>query len=122
MDYISHKAGASYYIEITDKAFVLESEQDALDLAALCSGTGASWLLISSMNIGSDFYDLASGLAGAALQKFSNYRINFAAIVPREKIKGRFGEMVLESNRGRQFRFFTGKEEAEKWFNEAGSS
>jgi PadR family transcriptional regulator AphA len=122
MDCILHNEGARSYIEISDKAFILESEQDAIDLAALCVETGSSWLLLNSTNISDEFYDLASGLAGAALQKFSNYRINFAAVVPQERIKGRFGEMVLESNRGRQFRFFTGKAEAEKWLMEGSAS
>jgi hypothetical protein len=119
MDYVLHNAGAHNYIEISDRDFILESEQDALDLAVLCVETGSSWLLLNRTNLSGVFFDLSSGLAGAALQKFSNYRINFAAIIPQERIAGRFGEMVLESNRGKQFRFFTEKAEAEKWLTES---
>jgi len=117
MEYIIHNEGPRSFVEITDHSFILESEQDALDLASLSVENGTSCLLLNKWNLDDKFFDLRTGLAGASLQKFSNYRISFAAVVPEGKIKGRFGEMALESNRGNQFRFFSKKDEAVEWIN-----
>ena len=119
MDYFIRNAGNLIYIEITDPSFVIDNEQDSLDLAALCGENFVGRLLINKENLPDKFFDLKTGLAGAVLQKFSTYRIKCAAIVPVEKIKGRFREMVIETNRGNQFRVFTAKEEAEKWIGGA---
>ncbi len=107
MNHVIHSDKAIPYLELTDRSFKLYSEQDALDLAALCSENGTSRLLVYSDNIGEDFFNLSSGLAGSVLQKFSNYRISCAVVIPLEKLTGRFREMVIEANRGGQFRFFT---------------
>jgi PadR family transcriptional regulator AphA len=115
MKHIVHRKSGIVYLEISDRAFVLESEQDALDLAALCGEYASNLLLLNTWNLDDRFYDLKTGLAGSVLQKFSSYRINMAAVVPPEAIKGRFGEMVMEANKGKQFRICTEKADAERW-------
>jgi PadR family transcriptional regulator AphA len=115
MEFIIHNAGSCTCLEVTDKSFIIESEQDAVDLAALCGENEASGLLVNSWNLDGKFFDLTTGLAGAVLQKFSNYRLTFAAVVPADKMTGRFREMAIELNRGRQFRVLTERDEAEKW-------
>ena len=56
------------------------------------------------------FFDLKTGLAGAALLKWSNYFLRVAVILPPERIgTGRFAEFVMETNRGNQFRVFSDK-------------
>jgi PadR family transcriptional regulator, regulatory protein AphA len=117
MDYVYHTDGLDGWVEITDTVFRVETEDDALDIAALCTENGSSRLLTGPGVLGEKFYDLRSGLAGAVLQKFSNYRITFAAVIPAEKITGRFGEMVLEANKGKQFRFFTDRESGAAWIS-----
>ena len=115
MDYLIQKTGNLIYLEITETTFVLNDEQDSLDLAALCGENLISRLLLNGYNLPDKFFDLKTGLAGAVLQKFSTYRITCAAVIPAEKITGRFREMVIETSRGAQFRFYTTKAEAEKW-------
>lgn len=115
MEYLLHKAGNLIYLEITDTSFVLGDEQDSLNLAVLCVENFTTRLLLNVYNLPDFFFDLKTGLAGAVIQKFSTYRITYAAVVPVKKIAGRFREMVIETNRGDQFRFFTTKAEAEKW-------
>lgn len=111
-DYIIKEAYGKKYVE---GAFVLENEQDALDIAAVCSENETSLLLLKHKNLSPDFYDLKTGLAGAILQKFMNYRIIAAAVIPPEYISGRFREMVIESNRGTRFRVFAIEKDAIKW-------
>ena len=53
---------------------------------------------------------------GNILQKFRNYGIKVAAILPKEKFnKGKFSEMVAEENRSSEFRVFMDREAAEEW-------
>ncbi|MFN8210551.1 MAG: DUF4180 domain-containing protein [Bacteroidales bacterium] len=115
MDFrIINKDGSSY-LELTDPGFKINDEQDAVDLAAICRENGTSKMLVSAENLTNDFYDLSTRLAGNILQKFSNYRMIFAAVVPAHRVKGRFGEMALEMNRGKQFHISTEKQDAENW-------
>jgi hypothetical protein len=49
------------------------------------------------------------------LQKFANYHMKVAVVLQASHIKGKFGEFVLETNRGSQLRVFQSPEEAEQW-------
>jgi PadR family transcriptional regulator AphA len=103
------------YIETIQGEFIIEKEEDALDLLSLCGEHEISCLLIHYENLSAGFFDLRTGLAGSVLQKFVLYRLKTAAIIPPEKIEGRFGEMVREANRGNQFRVFNTSAEAVAW-------
>jgi len=120
MEYVLRDKGDVTFVEITDKQFIISEEQDALDLAALCGENGTDRLLVGSENLDDRFYNLKTGLAGAVLQKFSNYRILFAAVVAPDKLTGRFGELALEAGKGKSLRFFTGKNDAERWISGQG--
>ena len=110
-----NKDGQSY-LECLADGGVLKSEADALDLVAACGENGVERLLLHAENLDDDFYNLKSGLAGAALLKFSNYFIKAAAVIPAEIAnQGRFGEMVLETNRGSAFRVFQDEDKAVAW-------
>jgi len=104
------------FVECLPDGGLITSEQDALDLVGICGEHRTFALLLHETNLNEDFYDLRTGLAGAVLQKLFNYSIRVAAVLPLERsTRGRFGEMVLESNRGRQFRVFTTREAAVQW-------
>ena len=103
------------YVEVQEGTTVITREEDAVDLAGICGVNDTDLLLLSRDTLPEEFYDLKSGLAGAVLQKFSNYRIKAAAIIQPEKITGRFREMVIETNRGNHFRVFKNREDAERW-------
>lgn len=97
----------------------LASEDDALELIAACGENDTPRLLLHAENLPADFYRLSTGLAGRLLLKFSNYRLRVAAVLPLELTRqGRFHEMVLETNRGNEFRVFQDREAAEQWLVE----
>ena len=50
------------------------------------------------------------------LSKFQIYNIK-AALIPQDKplLEERFGEMVLESNKGNDFRLYDSAQAAEEW-------
>ena len=98
----------------------LSKEQDALDLIGELAGYEANRLLIHYGALSEDFFNLRTGLAGALMLKWSMYRIATAAVIPTEiASEGRFGEMVLETNRrkSREFRVFATREEALDWLS-----
>ena len=104
------------YVECLAGGGLIQAERDALDLAAACWEHQTARLLIHAASLSEDFYQLKTGLAGAVLQKFANYHIRAAAVIPAELAgQGRFGEMVLEANRGNQFRVFQDHAAAERW-------
>ncbi len=107
------------WVECFPAGNLIASEADALDWVALCGEYGAGALLIHAENLPDAFYDLSSGFAGAILLKFANYRLRLAAVVSADKInRGKFHEMVLETNRGNNFRVFTDRGRAEDWLCE----
>jgi hypothetical protein len=94
----------------------LKSEADALDAVTACGEYDTNKILIPGESLSESFYDLKSGLAGAVLLKFSNYRIKAAVIVRPENIgHGKFYEFVLEANRGNDFRVFQDRDKALDW-------
>jgi Domain of unknown function (DUF4180) len=90
--------------------------EDALDLVAACIERDAERLLLESHTLPAAFFDLRSGFAGEFLQKFVNYQIQLAAVFPSEDgYSDRFREFLLEAKRGRGFRVFAARPEAEAW-------
>jgi PadR family transcriptional regulator, regulatory protein AphA len=112
------KDGVSY-LECQPVGSLLASERDVLDLLAACMENGTNRILIPIDCLPDEFFDLKTGLAGVVLQKFVNYSVRAAAVIPAERVgQGRFAEMVLETNRGSQFRVFESRESAEHWLIE----
>lgn len=86
--------------------WMLSSEQDAANLVCACAENDTYRILIPGSVLPPGFYDLRTGLAGAILGKFSIYRMRVGFTIPLEKMTlGRFGEMVLECNRGNEIHF-----------------
>jgi PadR family transcriptional regulator, regulatory protein AphA len=104
------------YLDCVSDGRRIENENDALDLVAACGESHVDRLMLHADNLNADFYRLRTGLAGAVLQKFVNYHIRVAAVIPTELInQGRFYEMALEANRGSQFHIFQDSQTAERW-------
>ncbi len=107
--------GASYLECIPTERWI-QRETDALDLVAACIENGTDQLMLHAGCLSEDFYRLRTGLAGAVLQKFTDYHIRVAAVIPLElSSQGHFGEMVSEANRGNTFHVFQIREAAERW-------
>jgi DNA-binding PadR family transcriptional regulator len=116
MSYKVIENGTKKYVEFISSADKLASEQDALDLVALCGENDTNLLMLHGSALSEDFFRLKTGIAGGMLQKFINYYVKTAVIIPESiSNKGRFREMALEANKGNQFRIFENREAAESW-------
>jgi hypothetical protein len=116
MNYQIREIESKKYIEIISATEPLSTENDALDLVALCWEHETTALMIHFAALSEDFFKLKTKLAGNMIQKFTNYAIKVAAIIPHETSqKGRFKEMATETNKGNHFRLYESKEEAEEW-------
>ena len=74
--------------------------------------------MLYSENLPDRFFDLSSGEAGAILQKFRNYNIRLAIVCSSSvRLSQRFGEMVAEERRGRNFGLFETKDSARQWLS-----
>lgn len=92
--------------ELTDKNFVINEVQDALDLMADVSYNGCNRLVVYENNLNSDFFDLSTGFAGEILQKFSNYNLKLAVIGDFSLIESKsLRAFISESNRGNMIFF-----------------
>lgn len=115
MNYKIIKKNNQKYIELFSAPAPLRTEADALDVVALCGETDTNRLMIHHEVLSGDFFRLKTRAAGGIIQKFVNYRVKAAAIVPADVLDGRFGQWAGESNRGSQFGLFTDRESAEAW-------
>lgn len=116
MNYKVIEKSNNKYIKYTSAETLLRTEQDALDLIAACFENEAHLLMLDAEVLSDDFYKLRTGLAGMVLQKFINYRVKVAVIITGEmEIKGKFRELLVESNKGNDFRVFDNITEAENW-------
>lgn len=93
----------------------IDSERAAVDLVALCLEYGCNSILLPGERITDDFLRLRTGIAGRVLGKFANYRIRVACVMSNDRIKGKFEDFALESNRGNVFRIYETIEDAEPW-------
>jgi hypothetical protein len=104
------------YIEVDASEVRISNEKDVLDLISVCWENSTYLMIIHQEALSQDFFNLRTGLAGTMLQKFMNYNIKSALVITNEDvIRGRFGEMVIESNKGNYFRVFKNTGDAEKW-------
>ena len=116
MNYQIREIENKKYIELISTNKPLSTENDALDLIALCWEHEANALMIHYAALSEDFFKLKTKVAGNIIQKFINYGIKAAAIIPQETIQnGRFKEMAMETNKGNHFRLYESNEDAEKW-------
>jgi hypothetical protein len=108
------------YLECLAGENLITNEQDTLDWIALCGENQVSGMLIHESNLTPEFFRLRTGVAGDILQRFAIYRVRLAALLSQETAnQGRFREMVLETNRGNQFRVFFNRQQAENWLYNA---
>jgi PadR family transcriptional regulator, regulatory protein AphA len=116
MNYQIREIENKKYIELISATTLISTENDALDLVSLCWEHDTYSLMIHYEDLSEDFFKLKTKVAGNIIQKFINYGLKAAAIIPQEVIqKGRFREMALETNKGNHFRMYESKEEAAKW-------
>ncbi|GAA5512122.1 hypothetical protein Dcar01_00836 [Deinococcus carri] len=73
-------------------------------------------LILTEADLAPEFFRLRSGLAGEAFQKFTNYRIRVALVLPDFAAHGeRFAELAHEHAAHSLIRFLQTEEEARNW-------
>lgn len=116
VDYQFISFGNQSYIECLPGADRITGEGQALDLVAACGEYETNRLLLHGECLDEAFFDLSSGLAGQVLLKFAIYRLKAALVAKPEQVRrGKFYDMVLETNRGRDFRVFIERQAAVDW-------
>lgn len=110
---IIHASGGPPVAELKPGGRLLGSEQDLLDLLVEPGAGEVRHFIFHEGSLSPDFFRLSTGLAGAMLQKVSNYHLR-AAIVgdfsryPNASLQA----FIRESNRGNQVFFVASVEEA----------
>ena len=111
---LSEKRGHKF-VEAAGGKALIEDEKDVVDLIGVCAEFDADRIILHGGILSKRFFDLKSGQAGMIFQKLVNYQIKTAAVLSRDQIRGKFGEYVVETNRGFQVRVFFDRQEAESW-------
>lgn len=112
MDYKIIEKMNKKYIEIKQEILC---ESDVLDIIGICISNDIKMLVLREKAFSKEFINLKSGLAGIVLQKFMNYHIKVSAIIDKDKIEGRFKELVYELNKSSNFKVFNNSIDAENW-------
>jgi hypothetical protein len=96
---------------------LMSSPADVNRLIEACFSERSHRALLYSSNLPARFFDLSSGEAGAILQKLRNYRIRLAVVIDSAGavFSTRFGEMVAEEKKGRDFGVFDTRDAALAW-------
>jgi len=92
----------------------IASEADALDLIGEAGFSGADTLVIPVGRLAPDFFRLGTGLAGAILQKCTNYRLKVAIVGDISAYTAKSGplrDFIRESNRHGAIRFVASEAE-----------
>jgi hypothetical protein len=115
MDYQVIESSGKKYIYLDAGGKQIQNEQCALDLISICAEHDTDLLLIQGDRLSDDFLRLGTGVAGAVLQKFAQYNIKVSVVLDGERVKGKFKELLQESNRGKIFRAYASLQSAENW-------
>lgn len=92
----------------------VRSPGDVADVIGVCFG--ADGLILTEEDVAPGFFDLHTGLAGELFQKFMNYGLRVALMVPDPAAYGpRFSELAYEHKTHNLIRFVRSDEEAKAW-------
>lgn len=98
----------------SDSGIGIRSFSDISDALGAC--IGAEGLILTENDLAREFFDLRSGLAGELFQKFINYKLRVAIVLPDPEAYGeRFSELAYEHTSHSMIRFVRSKDEAKAW-------
>jgi hypothetical protein len=103
-------------IEVDANGPMLATEQDALDLLGEIYGHEADMIVVPVSRLPDDFFRLATGIAGAMLQKFTNYgqRVAFVGDISVHTAKSKpLRDFLRETNKRKQIVFAADEAELE---------
>ena len=92
----------------------IATEDDGRDLIGETFGTGADLVVIPAARLSPEFFRLSSGLAGAILQKFTNYQLRVVIVGDISAYTDKSAplrDFVRESNRRGDVRFLASTSE-----------
>ena len=119
MNYNLNEKNNNSYIYCTADSMAPMSQNELIDLIPVCWELGTNRIMLDSEAISEEFFRLRTGFAGEVLQKYINYGMIVAVLLSeRQKIQGKFEDLMLEMNRGKVFRIFTEEESAVTWLIE----
>ena len=100
----------------SDSGISIRSFADIPD--ALAASINAKGLILTEDDLAREFFDLRSGLAGELFQKFMNYKLRVALVVPDPEAYGeRFSELAYEHSSHGMIRILRSKADAEAWLD-----
>ena len=100
----------------SDSGISIRSFSDISD--ALGASIGAEGLILTEDDLAKEFFDLSSGLAGELFQKFMNYKLRVAIVLPDPEAYGeRFSELAYEHSSHSMIRFVRSKDDAKAWLD-----
>ena len=100
----------------SDAGIAFRSFRDIAD--SISDWIGAPGMILTENDLAPEFFDLRSGLLGELLQKFINYKLRVAFVVPDPEIYGeRFSELAFEHRSHPMIRFVPSLEEAKAWLS-----
>ncbi|MEK6324244.1 MAG: DUF4180 domain-containing protein [Acidobacteriota bacterium] len=100
----------------SDSGISIRSFSDISDALGAC--LGAAGLILTENDLAREFFDLRSGLAGELFQKFINYKIRVAIVLPDPEAYGeRFSELAYEHRSHNMIRFVRSADEAKAWLD-----
>jgi hypothetical protein len=101
-------------IVASESGIAVRSFGDIPDALGACLGSDG--LILTEDDLSAEFFDLRSGLAGELFQKFTNYRLPVAIVLPDSEAKGeRFSELACEHRAHNLIRFVRSIDEAKIW-------
>jgi hypothetical protein len=100
MKFIEYNSENGKVIEVVSDDIIINSEQDALDLMAnIAYLYDTRKIILHTDNFCEDFFILRTGMAGAVMQKFSNYRVQAAIVGEIKRNSESLKAFIRESNR-----------------------
>lgn len=95
---------------------LMERVDDVTAVLELCFADQYDQILLYAENLTEHFFDLSSGEAGVILQKLRAYQIRLAVVyLPTLQLSQRFRELLLDEQRGEDFRLFDTRAAAVEW-------
>jgi hypothetical protein len=103
-------------IVASDSGISIQSLDDISDAVGKCFG--ALGLILTEADLAREFFELRSRFAGELFQKFVNYKIRLAIVLPNPNSYGeRFAELVHEHSTHPIVRFVDSLEAARAWLD-----
>lgn len=99
--------------EILPDSPLLTCSEEILDVMVEAGYNNSTALIIHSVSLHKDFFDLKTGLAGEILQKFSNYRMRLSVVGDFSGYNSKsLNDFIRESNKTGIIRFIGSVDEA----------